>query len=82
MDADVGRTDGHRIDRLPLDADLPAKPPVPTLALWSRRDGVVAPRSARGLDGERDAAIELDCTHMGFATSARAFRQVLKAIEA
>ena len=31
------------------------KPPVPTLAIWSRKDGIVAPRAARGLDGERDA---------------------------
>ena len=28
---------------------LTGKPPVPTLALWSRRDGIVAPSAARGL---------------------------------
>lgn len=73
---------GHRIDRLPIDADLPVKPPVPTLAIWSRRDGVVAPRSARGLPHERDAAVELACTHMGFATSGHAFPRIIAAIEA
>lgn len=70
----------HSLDRLPMEADLPVKPPVPTLALWSRRDGVVAPLSARGQEGECDAAIELDCTHMGFATSARAFTRIVEAI--
>lgn len=71
---------GHSIDRLPIKADLPAKPPVPTLALWSRRDGVVATRSARGLDGETDGTVELDCTHMGFATSGQAFPRIVAAI--
>ena len=44
------------------------KPPVPTIALWSARDGIVAPRAARGRAGERDRAIALRCTHLGFAS--------------
>jgi len=71
----------HSLDALPMEADIPAKPPVPTLAIWSRRDGVVAPLSARGQEGERDETVELDCTHMGFATSARAFPKIIAAIE-
>lgn len=71
---------GHSIDALPIEADLEAKPPVPTLAIWSRRDGVVAPLSARGRDGQSDRQVELDSTHMGFATSARTFRKILLAI--
>src|SRR5436190_9019391 len=39
------------------------KPPVPTLALWSRRDGIVAPSAARGRDDERDKAVEIDTYH-------------------
>jgi pimeloyl-ACP methyl ester carboxylesterase len=76
----------ERIARHPVD-DPPiprvtAKPPVPSLALWSRRDGLVAPRSARGLEGERDKAVELTCTHMGFGVSARAGREIVGEIAA
>lgn len=71
---------GHSLDTLPIEADLAAKPPVPTLAIWSRRDGVVAPLSARGREGESDRQVELDSTHMGFATSARSFRRIIATI--
>lgn len=74
------RVSGHPVDKLPIDADIPAKPPVPTVAIWSRRDGVVAPASARGEPGESDRQIEFTCTHMAFATSAPAFRRVVTAI--
>ena len=57
------------------------KPPVPHLALWSRRDGLIAPRAARGLDHERDAEVEMDCTHMAFGMSPRAARQVVLEID-
>ena len=43
------RIAGHSV----LDPPLPRitdKPPVPHLALWSRKDGLIAPRAARGLD--------------------------------
>lgn len=66
----------HPVDCPPLDVDLGAKPPVPTIALWSRRDGVVAPACARGFEEQRDRHVELDCSHMGFATSSRAFRAI------
>jgi pimeloyl-ACP methyl ester carboxylesterase len=70
---------GHRVDDPPLPLDIAARPPVPTIALWSRRDGIVAPASARGRESERDIAIELDCSHMGFATSARAWPAIVAA---
>lgn len=60
---------GHPVDQPPVMRDH-RKPPVPTLALWSRRDGIVAPRAAYGLPEESDATVELTCTHMGFAVSA------------
>lgn len=66
----------HPVDNPPLNVDLGAKPPVPTIALWSRRDGIVAPACARGFEGQRDRHVELDCSHMGFATSRRAFRGI------
>lgn len=69
----------HKVDQPPIPR-VTDKPPVPQLALWSRKDGLIAPRSARGLDHERDKAVELDCTHMAFGVSARAARDVVHAI--
>ena len=60
---------GHPVDDPPIKTDLAEKPPVPTLALWSRRDGIVSIRCARGLPRESDRQVELDCSHMGFAVS-------------
>lgn len=71
---------GHKVDEPPIPR-VTAKPPVPHLALWSRRDGIIAPRAARGLDDERDKAVELRCTHMAFAVSRAAARQVIGEID-
>jgi pimeloyl-ACP methyl ester carboxylesterase len=59
---------GHTVDEPPVGVDLAEKPPVPTVALWSPRDGIIAPRSACGRKGERDLAISVRCTHLGFAS--------------
>jgi pimeloyl-ACP methyl ester carboxylesterase len=71
---------GHKVDEPPIPR-ITDKPPVPHLALWSRRDGIVACRSARGLEHERDKEVELDCAHMAFGVSARAARDVVLEIE-
>jgi pimeloyl-ACP methyl ester carboxylesterase len=71
---------GHKVDDPPIETRIAEKPPVPTLAIWSRRDGIVAPAAARGKPGERDAELEMDCSHMGFATSARAYPQIIAAL--
>jgi pimeloyl-ACP methyl ester carboxylesterase len=71
---------GHPVDDPPIEADLAEKPPVPTLALWSRRDGIVAVAAARGEPGESDRQVELDCSHMGFAVSARAYPKIIAAL--
>lgn len=73
------RIAGHRVDEPPLPR-ITDKPPVPQLALWSRKDGLIAPRSARGLDDERDKAVELDCTHMAFGVSRKAARAVVQEV--
>ena len=70
----------HPVDAPPIETDLAEKPPVPTIALWSRKDGIVAPAAARGQDGERDRAIELECSHMAFAVSAKAWPHVVAAV--
>jgi pimeloyl-ACP methyl ester carboxylesterase len=72
---------GHSIDQPPVEAEVAVKPPVETVALWSPRDGVIAPRSACGRSGERDRAIALRCTHIGFAHSAEAIRAVATELE-
>ena len=70
---------GHKVDDTPIPR-IVDKPPVPSLAIWSRKDGIVAPRAARGLDGERDETVEIDCAHMAFAVSRKATRQVVREI--
>ena len=71
---------GHDVADPPLPGDLAAKPPVPTVALWSARDGIVHHRAARGRPGERDAAVALRCTHLGFAGHPQAIAEVLRQI--
>ena len=59
---------GQDVTVPPVPGDYAEKPPVPTIALWSARDGIVSPRAARGRAGERDRAVALRCTHLGFAS--------------
>ena len=47
---------GHPVDDPPIKTDLAEKPPVPTLAIWSRRDGIVSVASARGEPGRKRPA--------------------------
>jgi pimeloyl-ACP methyl ester carboxylesterase len=72
---------GHRVEEPPVECAVGIKPPVPTVALWSPRDGIVHPRSARGRPGERDRAVALRCTHMGFVQSRAAIEAVLKELD-
>lgn len=72
---------GHPVDEPPIEADLSAKPPVPTTALWSARDGVVSPRSARGRPGERDRAVAVRCSHLGFASDPSVIAAVLRELD-
>jgi hypothetical protein len=72
---------GHSVDQPPVEAQVSVKPPVETVALWSPRDGVIAARSACGRPGERDRAVALRCTHLGFASSPEAIRAVAEELE-
>lgn len=74
------RIAGHPVDRPPVECRLNEKPAVPTIACWSARDGVVAPACARGQDGERDMALEFDCTHMAFIADPKAIRTIARLI--
>lgn len=72
---------GHSVDAPPVDADLAAKPPVETVALWSANDAVIAPRCAAGRPGERDRAIRLRCTHLGFSYDPQVIDTLLAELE-
>lgn len=68
---------GHAVDNPPIKRN-PDKPPVPTLAIWSRRDGIVAPACARGEPHESDEAAEFTCNHMAFGVSRSVTRDVTR----
>ncbi len=72
---------GHSVDCPPIPGDFEVKPPVPTIALWSPRDGVVSPRSSCGRKGERDRAVAVRCTHLGFASDPRVVAEVLRQLD-
>jgi pimeloyl-ACP methyl ester carboxylesterase len=75
------RVAGHDVNEPPFPrAD--GKPPVPTLAFWSRRDGIVAPSAARGREHEVDRAVEIDTYHVGAVLWRPALARIAKEIEA
>ena len=73
---------GHSVEQPPIEARLSVKPPVETVALWSPRDGVVSPRASCGRPEERDRAIAVRCTHVGFPNSPECIRAVLDELDA
>jgi len=75
------RIAGHDVNAPPFP-NLTHKPPVPTLAMWGRRDGIVAASAARGRPDEVDKAVEIDTHHMGFAVYRPALSRVVAEISA
>jgi len=71
---------GHDVDSPPLAMHPAAKPPVPTIALWSASDGIVAAACARGLPHESDYAVEVNCRHISFSFAPSAARAVVYAL--
>jgi pimeloyl-ACP methyl ester carboxylesterase len=67
----------HKVDAPPVPDDPAMKPPVPTIALWSRKDGVIAPAAARGLPHERDAEVEIPFRHFALASTRPAIARVV-----
>lgn len=72
---------GHDVNHPPFTSRRQEKPPVPTLAFWSRRDGIVAPNAARGLAHEVDRAIEIDTHHMGVILWRPALSRIVSEVE-
>ena len=67
----------HTVDDPPFAEDPGAKPPVRTIAVWSKRDGIVAPRSAEGEAWQSDKRIEVPFKHFELASARGAVRAVL-----
>jgi pimeloyl-ACP methyl ester carboxylesterase len=74
------RIAGHDVYAPPFPR-MDGKPPVPTLAFWSRRDGIVAPSAARGQDHEIDRAVEIDTYHVGAVLWRPALTRIVREIE-
>ena len=70
----------HPVDNPPIDFHPAPRPEMPTFALWSKHDGVVAVSSARGLPHESDRQVEVDCGHMGFAYAPTSVAAIVKAL--
>ncbi|HUH76494.1 MAG TPA: alpha/beta fold hydrolase [Devosia sp.] len=72
---------GHAVDQPPIECNFAGKPPVPTLAIWSPRDGIVAPRSACGRPGERDRTLAVRCSHLGFVADPGVITAILEELD-
>lgn len=70
---------GHPVDAPPVPCTLDEKPPVDTVAIWSRKDGIVAAHSACAI-GCADRSIEVECSHMGMVFEPAAIRAVVSAL--
>ena len=75
------RIAGHDVNKPPFPRAV-GKPPVPTLAFWSRRDGIVAPSAARGQTNETDRAVEIDTYHVGAVLWRPALTRIVSEITA
>lgn len=67
----------HTVENPPFAERISDKPPIPTLAVWSARDGIVAPECSRGGEGESDATLRIDASHFTLGTSRHCIEQIL-----
>ncbi len=67
----------HTVDNPPFKEDMTAKPPVPTIAVWSATDGIVAPSCCHGENGEADYTLRIDVPHFTIGTSATCIEKIL-----
>lgn len=72
----------HDVDHPPVRVEAGEKPPVRTVAIWSPRDGIVAPASARGREEERDEEIEVGCRHNELVSHPQALRALVRVLTA
>ncbi|HEX9946364.1 MAG TPA: alpha/beta hydrolase [Allosphingosinicella sp.] len=67
----------HDVDHPPVPIAPDVKPPVPTVAMWSPLDGIVAPASAAGEDWEADRRVALGCRHNEMVSDPAALRAIV-----
>ena len=67
----------HKVDAPPYAEDPGVKPPVRTIAVWSPRDGIVAPHCAAGEAAQSDRVIEVPYKHFELAAARGAVVAVL-----
>ncbi|MCJ8191311.1 esterase/lipase family protein [Sphingomicrobium aestuariivivum] len=72
---------GHAVDDPPV-AQKPDKPPVPTLALYAEKDGLLAQGCQRGETHESDACIGIPCGHFRIGMSRPMIARVVDAVNA
>lgn len=68
----------HSVDDAPFGEDISVKPPVPTIAVWSAIDGVIAPECTRGGEGQADHWLQIDMSHFALGTSRTAIERLLE----
>ncbi|WP_421846210.1 esterase/lipase family protein [Novosphingobium sp.] len=68
----------HTVDAPPFPEDPGVKPPVRTIAVWSKRDGIVAARCAAGEAGQADRLVEVPYKHFELASARGAVAAVLR----
>ena len=67
----------HGVDNPPFPDNPSVKPPARTIAIWSPNDGIIAPACSRGLEHERDIAVEVPERHFEFSASRRSINRIL-----
>ncbi|HEV2569051.1 alpha/beta hydrolase [Sphingomonas sp.] len=70
---------GHPVDAPPVACVIDEKPPAETIAIWSRRDGIVAAHSACA-SGCADLSLEVGCGHMEMVFAPEAIRAAIRAL--
>ena len=67
----------HKVDEPPFEENLEDKPPVPTIAIWSSVDGIVAPECCCGDEHMSDHRLQIDVPHFTIGTSRRAIEKII-----
>ncbi len=70
----------HTVENPPFDEDPAQKPSVPTVAIWSEHEGVVAPECARGQVSESDRRYAVSAKHFEMGSSRKTVKEILAII--
>ena len=71
----------HDVDHPPVHVEPSAKPPVRTIAIWSKLDGIVALASASAEQGAADEHVEVRTRHNELVSHPEAIQAIIQAIE-